>query len=58
MVDDLQTAIRALIDEEHPYQYELQSGTWIRCYKNEYDGLLMLDRLTDAIVQLVKARRA
>lgn len=56
MADDLRTAIRALIAEHDPDKYESEGDAWIYRYSPD-DAELMVDRLTDAIVRLVEARR-
>lgn len=56
MADDLRTAVRALIAAHDPDKYEIEGHAWI--YRYSPDGVeLMVDRLTDAIVRLVEARR-
>lgn len=52
MADDLRTAVRALIAEHDPDEYESEGDAWIY-----HDSELMVDSLTDAIVRLVEARR-
>ena len=57
MPDDLRTAIRALIAKHDHDKYESEGDAWLYRYSPD-EAELMVDRLTDAIVRLVEARRA
>jgi hypothetical protein len=56
VADDLRSALRAVIAEHDPEQYEAEGDHWLYRFSPD-DAELMVDALTDAIVRVVEARR-
>lgn len=54
--DNLHAAIRALIAEHDPDQYESEGDHWLSRWSPD-DAELRVDALTDAIVRFMEARR-
>lgn len=56
MADDLRSALRAVIAEHDPDNWESEGDRWIYRFSPD-DAELMVDALTDAIVRVVENRR-